>query len=381
MKNVYLIPGFLASNLGLLPDGPLIWFAPNLVTVLGLGYLRLAPNGVDPQPPDGQPMGVALPPQDPWPEIQSQLQAQLDVATWSVAVGPYDWRLDLNAAATSLAGNIRRHSTLAEPATIVGHSAGGLVAVLAWANLNATGDAGLVRRIISICTPFQGSYEPIQWLVGISPSVQQCIALGNSLIPGSSSVAYWGLNYLNALALTWPSFYQLFPSLVGSEAANDPNRPLLYQVANYPIPTTPSQAWLDYVRNTFQPLIASPATFPPDYVMTCVVAGACVTPDGLQSKSIPLTLRSMGSTWDGDGIVTIGSQTRDPSAVVRVAGSHDSVPMAITQSGKLRDLILDPRGPLDPPPPEVRVAQPIAFNVTAPPESDYVSTLQCIGGG
>lgn len=381
-KNIYLIPGFLASDMGILATNQAIWWNVNVAALQGIGAMRLAADGVSPGAPDGQQMGVVAVGQNPWPGIQSTLFTQLDPATWSIRVGPYDWRLDLNAAATSLASSIRRTSTAAEPATIVGHSAGGLVAVLAWSQLVASGDTAKVRRIISICSPFQGSYGPLQWLLGVSGSVQQLLAMGTwgpGLLP--TLHAKWALDFLNALALTWPSFYELYPALGGSEAVGDPNRALLYTAGNYRSPTAPDQHWLDFSRNTFQAQLRDPNTFPPDWVMTCVSADGLATPFMLNSSSVPLKLGNLGVTSDGDGVVTAGSAERSPALVVSVTGAHASVPLAITTSGLLAALILDPRGPVTPPPPNVVVLPALPATTTDAPASEYISGLVCIGGG
>jgi pimeloyl-ACP methyl ester carboxylesterase len=382
VKSIYLIPGFLASDLGILATGQVLWWDVNLAAVLGIGGMRLAPNGVDPGPPDGFPIGVDPHGQSPWPGIKTILGLQLDPATWRIAIGPYDWRKDLKTAATSLAANIRANSTAAEPATIVGHSAGGIVAVLAWAQLNASGDTAKVRRIISICTPFQGSYGPLQWLLGISPSIQQLLAL-SQWGPGAAPTFafHWSLSFLNELALTWPAFYELYPALGGTEAQTDPARAFLYQASNYGAPTSPSQTWLDFVRLSFQPGLAGPDTFPPDWVMTCVVASGLATPFMLNSRAVPLQLAALGVTSDGDSVVTVGSQTRSPALIYSVTGNHASVPLAITTSGLLAKLILDPRGPVTPPSPSVVVLPALPDTVTDAPESDYISGLVCIGGG
>lgn len=381
MKNVYLIPGFLASNLGVLPNGPLLWWDPTVVTALGVGKMRLAPDGVSPGPPDGVALGVDLNAQDPWPNIRAVLRQQLDAATWAVQVGNFDWRFDLTSAAASLSANIQAHSTPAEPATIVGHSAGGLVAVLAWANLVAAGQTNLVRRIISICTPFQGSYDPINWITGVNVSVQQLLAIGGLTGLPTNIAANLVILFLANLALTWPAFYELFPFYNGTEAAKDPNRRLLYQHTNYPSNLDVSSNWLAHSQTVFQNAIADPSAFPPDYVMTCVVSTGLRTPNKLLTPALPILLTAVGQTQDGDGTVTAGSQTRSPAQLVTLAGSHASVPLAITLSGLLAQLITDPRGPLAPPPPPINVPVALPVNVTDPPESDYVTGLQCLSGG
>lgn len=381
MKNVYLIPGFMASNMGILATGKVLWWDTNFAALTGLGAMRLAANGIDPGFPDGLQMGVDPVGQDPWPEIFTQLKSQLDPAVWSLAVGPYDWRKKVNIAAASLAQSIRDHSTIAEPATIVAHSMGGLVAMTAWARLVLQGGSEKVRRIITLCTPFQGTYQPIMWLAGLDPSIQQLIVLANlNTPPPFPPLGFWTLEFLNKLALSWPAFYQVFPSLIGSEAANDPNRHLLYTAANYAAISRPSQAWLDDVKNFFQPQMADAITKPPSWIATYVYGTGLYTVNRLGSSTNPLKLNSFSATLQGDGTVTAESASRGPGLVVQVTGDHSSVPLALARNGLLAALILDPRREPDPEPPPIVVKRPLPINVTPPPDSNAEDGLVCVGG-
>jgi pimeloyl-ACP methyl ester carboxylesterase len=380
MKKILLVPGFGASDLTD-TSGQIRWFDTAIAPVLGIGALRLDSTGMAPEPPDGLPLQVSGAPQDPWGPIVTQLRAQLDPSVWSLQAASYDWRLNLITTAQQLAANVVANATPGEPMTLVGHSAGGLVSVLAWSVLNVQGKSNLVRRVITICSPFQGSYAPQQWLAGTDPSIQQLTDL--SQIPGlpTQYIAMWALGFLNGIALTWPSFYQLMPSLVGSEALRDPFRFALFKATNYSVGAPVSQAWLDSAKNGFQPGLALPATYPPDWCLTAVVSSGISTAFRLVNGALPLQLGNLIADQDGDGVVTAGSQTPPQGQIVNVSGSHSSVPLGIAVTGLLAQLITDPRGPLSPPAPDVTVPVPIMANVTAPPESSYITGLQCIGGG
>lgn len=382
MNKVYLFPGFMASDLGVISDGEKVWWDPNAVAVLGIGALRLAADGVSPGPPDGEACAVFLPPQSPWDDVLSLLRSQLDQTVWQLAVGTYDWRLDLRTQATQLAANIRQNNTPAFPATLVGHSMGGLICVLAYAQLVGTGQANLVRRLITLGTPFQGSYLPVNFLTGLSASQAQLLAMGLwAGNPASRPLSVWTLAFLNALCLTWPAFYCLFPGLGGSEFAMDPNRGALYTATNYAATYSPSQAWLDFARNTLQPLVRNINTFPPDYVATYVYGVGLDTPAILDSSATPLDLFGISTTPLGDGVVTAGSAFRSPGLAVQVVCDHSSLPLALARSGALANFITDPRGPLDPPPSKLIIPDPFGENVTPPPQADPVSGLQCLSGG
>lgn len=381
MSSVFILPGFLASDLGILATGQTIWFKPVLALSLGTGGLRLASDGFSPGPPDGKALGVDLNPQDPWPAVVRFLDNQLVDTPYVVRFSPYDWRLDLRTHATALATAISNSITPLDPCTLVGHSAGGLICSLAYGQLVAAGKANLVRRLVAIGSPFQGSYAPIQWLLGTNPSVLQLIALGNlNGFPPPFNLEFQ-LNFLNALALTWPAFYELYPSLLGTEVDDDPRRPELYDLSTYGAPTAPSPVWLDFAKTTFQPVMAAANTIPPDWVLTTVAGTGLTTVSKKTSSRVPLSLSELGTSSDGDGVVTVGSAHRSSGKQVNVVSAHASLPLGIAASGLLAQLITEVRNPPDPPPPPVFVGVPVGQNVTDPPESDYVSGLTCIGGG
>lgn len=380
--NVYLVPGFGGSDLGVLSNGDKLWWDFSIAAARGLGGMRLAADGTSPGAPDGVPIGVDPAGQFPWGQIGTLLRSQLDSEKWSVAIAAFDWRKDLLVTAETLASSIRSHSSSAYPATIVGHSAGGLVAVAAYASLVSTGHGDYVRRIVSICTPFQGSYAPVLWLNGTSGSVRQLADLANMVtwIPVIRPLE-WSADFLNALALTWPSFYQLFPFLGGTEAVSDPYRGELFNATNYPAFIRPDQTWLTQAKDEFQAVFRGPNTFPPPWVMTCVVSSGIPTAFALSSARVPLVLSQLSLTSEGDGVVTRGSQLRQPSLVVDISSDHSSAPLGLTNSGVLADLIRDPRAAPSPAPPAMSVQPPITQNATEPPNAEEVSGLVCVGGG
>lgn len=382
-KPVFLIPGFTASDLVILASGNQIWFSTQGAALTGLGAMRLAPDGVSPGPPDGQRLGVVTSPnQNPWDLIVNILTLQLGFDGWGVQVISYDWRLELETIATALAANIRSAIVPSNPCTLVAHSAGGLVAVLAWAQLLASGDQAKVRRIITIGTPFLGSYGSLQWIAGQNATVKQLFGYASAvtMVTGFNP-AKWTLNFLTALALTWPSFYELFPALDASDLVIDPFRPLLYTAGNYAGIAAPAQSWLDHA-GTFQSAISAAAASVPYWVLTTVAAQGISTPYKLLSDQVrPLNLKSLGMTQDGDGVVTAASATIGRGLNVYVNGAHPSLPLGLAINGTLKELIIDPRGPITPPVPPIKKFAPISENVSVPPEASSVSGLVCLGGG
>jgi len=380
---VFIFPGYLASDLGTIATGQVIWWDPSVAMLLSLGKLRLAANGIDPGPPDGVPIATSTTLQDPWPAVVNLLVQQLDPNTWNpIACTGYDWRLDYATQAKSLSDSLATHVDPKFPATLVAHSMGGLILVMAWANLLAVGKQHLIRRIITLGTPFQGSYLPVLFINGTLGSAQQLQAIGQIAVtlPLANPVV-WTATFINNVALSFPSLYQALPSLVGSEAANDPNRSALYKASNWNPALQVSQAWLDYAANTTQPLLAGPTTFPPSDVMTCVYGTGCPTPYALQSPNAPLNLLGLSFDNNGDGVVHQGSAIRTNALVVQVTSSHSSIPLGTAQTGDLASWITDPRSAPLPVPPMVTKLTPILANVTDPPEADPVTQLVCVGGG
>lgn len=381
-KRVYLIPGFGASDLGVLATGEKLWWDIAISPSNGLGKMKLASNGIDPDPIIGAQMGVDLVPQSPWGGILGLLTLQLGTEDWAPEVTVYDWRLDVLRTAGQLAQNIVARNSPELPATLVAHSMGGFVAALAWAKLAEQGKTNYVRRIIAIGTPWQGSYMPVLWLVGALGMVQELTAVYSlvSVLPNVNPLV-WELAYLNMLALSWPAFYALFPFYEGSQALADPNRRLLYNAANYPASIRPDQHWLDYSRNTVQPAVTAAVNTIPPWVLTTVAGTGIGTPTQLRLATVPLVLTALPDVGDGDQIVAADNALQAISARVEVPGSHSNLPLGLTVTGKLADLIRDDRPAPTPPPRLETVREAIPYLVSDPPESEPQSPILCIGGG
>ncbi len=382
MPNCYLMPGFLASNLTIHATGELFWFNSTKLAVAGINPARLAANGIDPFVPGGLALDVQPEGQDPWTDVVAHLTSQLSMFHYTITMTSWDFRKDIAAVGAGLAATIMANESASDPCTIVGHSAGGLVACIAWDKLVQAGKSNLVRRIITLGTPFQGSYLTIAWLAGLSLSQAQLYGLQGIFLAANP----FGPNQftqfnLNNIVLSWPAFYQLYPALGGTDEDGDPNRQYLYVASNYPAVAVPDQGRLDAARLTWQPYLAGPATVPPTWIATYVFGTGILTADRIASNIAPLQITHLDSVIDGDGTVSHLSAVRAGGYTVQVTCEHNSLPLAMAANGHLADLILDVRNPPDPPRPPLVIADAFSQNVTPPPESDYVSTLQCLGGG
>jgi hypothetical protein len=387
-ETVYLVPGFLATQLYLDPAiSKVLWCNQDLMVIGQEGAMRLAPDGESPGPPDGLPLypGMATP--EVWSSIPANLQAQLGSSQYQCLMFTWDWRKDIISAGEGLAATIRADITASQPCSIAAHSAGGLVALAAWAFLRDSGNTNLVRRIVTMGTPFQGSYYPTQLLTQTDPSIEQLLfwnaaVQGTGLIlPPSTRPTLWTWVKLFNLFATFPTFSELMPGLWGPLAQSDPKRVYLYNTGSYTGGFSPSQAWLNYSQDTWQGLLSATANHPPGGVLTCVAGIGIPTRETLLEPTNLNAAASYGTGLDGDGVVQQASAWLDTSFGVAVNCHHLSMPLAFTNSGLLAEWIADPRRPPDPPPPPEELAEVFPQNVTATPPSEILTWLMCIGGG
>lgn len=138
---------------------------------------------------------------------------------------PYDWRLDIRAAARQLArfvDEVRARTLLLKHyagasdlrVDLVGHSMGGLVILECLAQLGARAGVG---KVVTLGTPYLGSVEAVVK-----------VATGMSLLTGSEP-----REREREAARVTPSVYQLFPSYQGAIQDEDGAAPVdLFDPAN-----------------------------------------------------------------------------------------------------------------------------------------------------
>lgn len=386
---VMLFPGFMASNLARVSDGKVVYWNGLAAQALAFGQLRLAANGIDPGQPDGQELeegGSVV--QDPWPAVVAQLQQQLGGA-WAFQTINWDFRKDIFAQAQIQAQTIKANFTPTNPVTLVGHSEGGVLALAVWINLALSSQTSLIRRIVAIGAPFQGSYAAVQGLAGTLPMIQQFVQvaglLGLAATLGASNV----FNFVYGVIRTWPAIYELYPFLGTPYAVKDTFRGNLYFAANYGWTVPPVQAWLDFAKDSWQEALWQPALFPPQDVMTSIYSVGISTPYALANGKVPLPLGdplnpgSLLAANDGDGYVSSASAILPGSDTFQMSADHASMPLAAAQDGLLAYAIQKANTPPIPPDPPEFSGPPIAKgqNITPAPVNSPVTGLVCIGGG
>jgi pimeloyl-ACP methyl ester carboxylesterase len=125
----------------------------------------------------------------------ARLKLRLHIDGCDACFHSYDWRLGLDELGTQLAARIRKED---RPVILVAHSMGGLVARMAVRTLPKR----LVRRLIMLGTPNQGSFAPVQALRGTYPFVRRI-----STLDRNHSAEYLSEKVFH----TFPGLYHMLP--------------------------------------------------------------------------------------------------------------------------------------------------------------------------
>lgn len=374
MGYVYVLHGFGGGELstGAGRSG-IIWADPVELAFGKVGKLRLAPDGINPGSPDGVQLYVGLPLNAYYYPAIDSLRRQLRDEGYNVNGWGYDWRLDLRTAGALLAADIRSTASASDPASIVAHSAAGLVARCCWASLLASGDSALVRRIVTLGTPHFGSYaivglwsdddEVPEQLFRVTTGVTFASLITGILVPAR---VWYPRDTIN-LSATWPASYQLLPFLSAPDAADDPNRAKLFTQSNWPAWFDGSQAHFDNALASWQPFMTSATTLPPPWVLTTVAGWGVDTPYRLSRPDYLGDAYAYDRTEEGDGKVTVSSALLPNSARFKVEGRHGALPLDTATSGALADWIRDVRAAPSPAPPQVNVYGELGAALAGPP--------------
>lgn len=358
MPTCYVLPGFVSSDLFyVLPERLKLWISYHRLALDGPGGMRLDPSGQFPQPPDGATLEPGGPLFGYWDAPIAQLQDQLRPHGYSVRGLGYDWRMNPIGTANGLLQVILAEVTAEDPCTIVAHSMGGLLTRLCWAMLVTLNKQHLVRRIVTLGTPHQGTYAPIacfsKHFYVIDNLIQfQKYWTGWTNYGGLAPlVRQWTAAELRDLTCTWPALYMLFPVLGSPTSLEDPNRAILFDKSRWPSDVAISARHLDYSQRIMSPLLLQPRTFPPAWVMTTVAGDNYGTDDRLDYPDRLGDPIAIGTTHAGDEIVTKASALIADSAQVVLTAKHHDLPSAALQQGLLASLVLDSRTEPAPPPP------------------------------
>lgn len=374
MRSVILVPGYLSSELYFDSDfTSLLWVNYGALVQGLIGATRLAPNGVDPGPPDGRQLYAGIPLLNYWQPVARMLSESDPLRDYKVALKGYDFRLDPFGAGADLADLVLSLATDAEPCSIVAHSFGGLVARIAWSRLVASGETSKVRRLITLGTPHWGTYYSIDLACGDNAQVNQLQTLSNlgSMVSSpafpANPIIAWNPIQLRDVALTWPSLYSTWPVLLAPDSADDPHRVALYDVARWGGSVPLSRAHLDYQRTVFASFLFSAASKPPPEVLTTVAGNGFATPSRLTDPEKLPKSSAVGEDTDGDGVVTQRSALLADSWQYVVNCSHADLPRSLAASGELARWIVDEPDPPTPPPTPTRITGFFPVTLQMPP--------------
>ena len=182
---VLILPGIMGSKIGgALSSGrsEVLWVDPLQISSGRLTALKL-PSGKSLRA-----VGVLL-------FSYARLILQLRIGGREARFHSYDWRLGLDELGAQLAARIGAEG---EPVILVAHSMGGLVARMAVRMLPKR----LVRRLILLGTPNDGSFASVQALRGTYPFVRRMSRLDRRHSP----------EYLTAKVFnTFPGLYHMLP--------------------------------------------------------------------------------------------------------------------------------------------------------------------------
>jgi hypothetical protein len=346
---VYYIPGYLSSTLANAANGNTIWMNPKNLAFGGMLGMALAADGVSPDPSTGMQLTVSglLPPYSD--QCIARLTYDLTPLGYTVIPYPWDWRYSLARTATALAAAIvQSGATPQSPAILVCHSAGGLVARLAYSALIVLGKADLVGRIITMGTPHYGTYYPVGILSGGPADLFNVVQLIRSVVqtfpaqPWTSLLFEGAVDAVIGVVASWPSFYELFPQL-GAIAAQDIFRIVLYLASNWSTSPVPNQAWLNAARNGVQVTLAGGLSqiMKPGFLVT-LAGNGYITPVKLQQPTALGDYGALALSYDGDGVVDTVSASGPNGANLLANWKHPDMPTLAAGSGWLTSMIVAP---------------------------------------
>lgn len=187
---VYLVPGIMGSQLGVPRPPPLpanlLWVDP--LDFQRGGLLRLAMDDTPGADDRIQPFG---------PIVHSYLRLKLALAArgYTVRCFDYDWRRGVRELGQALARQVGRETV--NTCDVVGHSMGGLVARAALAEAPRR-----IGRVVTLGTPHEGAYAPLQALRGVYGTVRRLAQLDPQHTAEALAVRVFS---------SFPSLYDMLP--------------------------------------------------------------------------------------------------------------------------------------------------------------------------
>jgi hypothetical protein len=290
-----------------------VWVSPAVLLLGGWRALELAPDGVSP----ANALLPRLEGRGPLGAYYGILAEELALAGYAVSWPHLDWRQTIALCAARLVDAIRAYAP-AGAVSLVAHSRGGLVVRQALHLLAGAGELGLVRAVVALGTPHQGSWAAAQLLGGWDDTIANLVRL-LSLFPSPLSLGAGAIDLLRVVR-TWPSAYELLPR-IGATWTDAEDTGRCYDAGQWAYPDAAvSPAWLAAAAARWQSL-------PP---IDAAVSWYDVVGYGLQTPvritEAPVGKRGVRLEPAGDGVVAEGSARQPARVSVRVPVAHGAMP-------------------------------------------------------
>lgn len=383
-RRCYVVPGFAGSELHFAPPkNGKVYVNPVALYRGGLLGMQLAGNGVSSfyGPEWEMVAGPGL--SSYFGDLVTRLTNELAPHGYQVVDYGWDWRKSFIFAGAALAERIRQDATPAEPASIVCHSTGGLVARWAWYRLGQTGQQNLLRRIVTLGSPHRGTYASVRvfslgdpTITGIRDAANSVMVLGGFLgfLLGSNIPSHLAIENVFA---SFPCLYDLFPLVDAQSQQSDPNRERLFNAANWPSDRNIQALHLSEANDLVQPWMRNPLSMPPQHVMTCVAGTGHRTPFRLIQPSKLGEMSALDVTLLGDATVPLESSlvAGHPQHIVNV--EHFALTMDERVLSRVTGWVLEERTESTPVPPPLNIpgvpqTQVLPPPMPSPPETVYV---------
>lgn len=369
MPTVLIIPGLLGSELWTQPNrgGKLYWANPTQILLGAFREMRLAPNGVDPDPSGGRQLYAGYPLQDYYFPLTLAVDRALKPRGWLTDWWGYDWRLKIQTVASGLRDKIEAINTAGNgPVTLLCHSQGGLVGRAAYNYLIGEGHDSWVARIVTIGTPHYGSYSPALVFSGEDDLLYQLLHLEGPIPPafaGSTAFVRGVSPFVRdnvQTAATFPSMYQLLPRLAGPLAA-DQHLPDLYDIQSWPAGLLLSASHFLEAAGSWETFIQGAKSWPAYGKMICVGGSGVDTPSLVGRVNRIGWADAFDYSDEGDGRVLLSSALPAAYTSFRIGGLHGDQPLSAAvmedAPGWVTQVI--PAPPAPPPAPPRRGPQPL----------------------
>ena len=319
---VVILPGILGSELNVSAGFPWpsrrIWPDPFALALGDLALLQLGPDGDSPGP---LAQGLKASAGAPMPYVYGPMALALGTLGHTVIQVGWDWRKDLLAQG-AVVWNLVAQLAGSQGIAVVGHSAGGLVAIAA---LKAAGSAGAqIERIITLGTPWYGSWSTARLWWRQSQTYR-----GLRQLCGWRHAPRQGPLWLDATVATWPALYELMPfAASGPLSVQYPDQVgLIY-----------GQPW--YLSDQANPYVSAnwltvaPATqaqlnpFTPHGIVRSIIGVGTPTVSAIASPYGRVGPPPSYLYENGDGTVTVAQGAPGGVQTAAVPYTHDLLPLA-----------------------------------------------------